>query len=159
MDVTRLKWMEWLGVIAAGLLVLSLFAPWFGLSDVPEREVQGSWVCGEGIFSCSGWESLTFWRWVFLAAATAPIFMLWFVGTDETGKYPTGEFTMTIGFAIIVLVFFNGPILKPGEGVSFGISLQWGWMLALLAGALIAVAGAARSLESGGGAQRKPPGF
>ena len=50
------------------------------------------------------------------------------------GKYPTGEFTMTIGFTIMVLVFFNGPIIKPGDGISFGITLEWGWILALLAG-------------------------
>lgn len=157
MDFKRLKWMEWLGVFAAGLLAISLFAPWFALSDVPEREIQGSWVCGEGVFECSAWESLTFWRWVFLAAVISPLLMLWFVGTDVTGKYPTGEFTMTIGFTIMVLVFFNGPIVKPGEGVTFGISLQWGWVLAMIAGVLIAIAGGVRSLESGGGPKRKPP--
>jgi hypothetical protein len=157
MNVNRLKWMEWLGVLAAALLVLSLFMPWFGLSDVPERAVQDSWVCGEGVFSCSAWDSLGFWRWLFLASALAPILMLWFVATDEMGKYPTGEFTMTVGFVVMVLVFFNGPIVKPGDGVSFGLSLKWGWVLAMLSGILIAIAGAARSLESGGGPQRKPP--
>lgn len=157
MDFKRLKWMEWLGVAAAGLLAISLFAPWFALSDVPEREIQGSWVCGEGVFECSAWDSLPFWRWLFLAAVLSPILMLWFVGTDEMGKYPTGEFTMTIGFTIMVLVFFNGPIVKPGQGVSFGITLEWGWVLAMISGLLIAIAGAVRSLESGGGPKRKPP--
>lgn len=157
MDVNRLKWMEWLGVFAAALLVFSLFAPWFSLSDVPEREVQGSWICGEGVYECSAWESLNFWRWLFLAAALAPILMLWFVGTDEMGKYPTGEFTMTVGFTVMVLVFFNGPIVKPGDGVAFGISLEWGWVLAMVSGILIAISGAARSLKSGGGPKRKPP--
>lgn len=149
--------MEWLGVFAAALLVFSLFVPWFQLTDVPEREIQGSWVCGEGVFECSGWESLPFWRWLFLAAAISPVLMLWFVGTDELGKYPTGEFTMTIGFTVMVLVFFNGPIVKPGEGVTFGVTLDWGWILAMVAGLLIAISGAVRSLHSGGGPKRKPP--
>jgi hypothetical protein len=149
--------MEWLGVFAAALLVFSLFVPWFQLTDVPEREIQGSWVCGEGVFECSGWESLPFWRWLFLAAAISPVLMLWFVGTDELGKYPTGEFTMTIGFTVMVLVFFNGPIVKPGQGVAFGISLDWGWILALISGLLIAIAGGVRSLHSGGLRLGPPP--
>lgn len=157
MDFNRLKWMEWLGVFAAGLLVVSLFAPWFELSDVPEREIQGSWICGVGIYECSAWDSLSVWRWLFLAAAISPVLMLWFVGTDELGKYPTGEFTMTIGFTVMVLVFFNGPIVKPGEGVTFGVTLDWGWILAMVAGLLIAISGAVRSLHSGGGPKRKPP--
>lgn len=157
MDFKRLKWMEWLGVFAAGLLAFSLFMPWFALTDVPERWVQESWICGEGNLSCTAWESLPIWRWVFLAAVLSPILMLWFVGTDEMGKYPTGEFTMTIGFTIMVLVFFNGPIVKPGEGVTFGVTIQWGWVLAMICGVLIAISGAVRSLESGGGPKRKPP--
>jgi hypothetical protein len=64
---------------------------------------------------------------------------------------------MTVGLAVIVLVGFNGIIDKPGSGFEFGISLAYGYWLAILAGVGLAVAGALRSLESGGGAQRKPP--
>jgi hypothetical protein len=64
---------------------------------------------------------------------------------------------MTVGLAVIVLVGFNGLIKKPGSGFSFGITLTYGYFLAILAGVGLAVAGALRSLESGGGAQRKPP--
>ena len=52
---------------------------------------------------------------------------------------------------------FNGIIQKPGSGVQFGIGLDYGYFLALLAGFVMAITGALRSLESGGGAPRKPP--
>ena len=157
MDFSRIKYMEWIGFASAVLLVASLFMPWFGLTDVPERAIQGSWICGENEFTCSAWESYSIYRWVLVAAASAPLFLFWFVATDEMGKYPTGEFTMTVGFAVIVLVGFNGAVLVPGEGVQFGVSLLGGYFLALVAGVMMAAAGALRSLESGGGGRRKPP--
>src|SRR5690606_11158494 len=135
----------------------SLFLPWYGLSDVPERAVQGSWICGPGVFECSAWESFGFSRWIFVLAAVAPLLMAYFVATDELGKYPTGEATMTVGFAVVVLVFFYALVVVPGGGLEFGISLKWGLGLAAAAGILMAAAGALRSLEQGGGAKRKPP--
>jgi hypothetical protein len=78
--------------------------------------------------------------------------------TAERTAYPTGEFTMTVGIAVVVLVGFNGIIDKPGGGLEeIGISLDWGYFVALLAGLLMAGAGAVRSLGFGGGAPRKPP--
>jgi hypothetical protein len=98
-------------------------------------------------------------RWLLVAAAVAPVLLAYFVLRAEKGKYPTGEFTMTVGFAVIVLVAFNGLLDKPGTTIEqFGIGLKWGYFVALLAGALMAGAGALRSLESGGGAPKKPPG-
>jgi hypothetical protein len=85
------------------------------------------------------------------------VILTYFILTSQKGKYPTGEFTMTVGLAVIVLVGFNGLIKKPGSSISFGISLDIGYFLAILAGMIMAVSGALRSLESGGGAQRKPP--
>ncbi len=157
MNFSLLKKTEWLGIVSSVLLILALFLPWFGLTDVPERVIQNSWVCGTGEFQCTAWQSFGFTRWLFVAAAVAPLLMAYFVATDELGKYPTGEATMTVGFAVIVLVGFNGVVLLPGDGVQFGISLKWGYFVALLAGVMMAAAGALRSLESGGGAKRKPP--
>jgi hypothetical protein len=64
---------------------------------------------------------------------------------------------MTVGLAVVVLVGYNGIIQKPGGGIQFGVSLDYGYFLAIIAGLVMAGAGASRSLESGGGAPRKPP--
>ena len=157
MDFSRLQRYEVLGLASAALLIVSLFLPWFTLSDVPQRAQQEAWVCGTGDFECSGWATFPFNRWLFVAAAAAPILLSYFIVTHQRGQYPTGEFTMTVGLAVIVLVGFNGIISKPGSGFEFGISISYGYYLALLAGLGLTVAGALRSLESGGGAQRKPP--
>ncbi len=144
--------------MAAGLLLaISLFLPWFGLTEVPERVSQGAWICGAGKYSCTAWQTFPVNRWLFLLAAAAPFILTYLVAFNQKGKYPTGEFTMTAGLAVIVLAGFNGLVSKPGSSFQFGISLKVGFWVALLAGFLMAGAGAMRSLKSGGGAQRKPP--
>jgi hypothetical protein len=154
----RLQRTELVALGSGALLVISLFLPWFSLSNEPElRQAQDAWVCGAGDYECTGWETFPINRWLFLAAAAAPVILTYFILTSQRGQYPTGEFTMTVGLAVIVLVGFNGVIQEPGSGVQFGISLDYGYFLAILAGAVMAVAGALRSLESGGGAKRKPP--
>jgi hypothetical protein len=156
-DFSKLERYELIGVASGALLVVSLFLEWYTLTDTPERYQQHAWVCGEKNFSCSAWETFPIGRWLFLAAAVAPILLAYFVVTSQKGKYPTGEFTMTVGLMVIVLVGFNSFIQKPGGGFSFGVSLSIGVFLAIIAGIGLTVAGALRSLESGGGAQRKPP--
>jgi hypothetical protein len=153
----RLDRTELVGLLSAGLLVVSLFLPWFSLTDTPERVQQGAWVCGVGELSCTGWGTFPIARWLLIAAAAAPVILTYFVLTSQRGQYPTGEATMTTGLAVIVLVGYNGLIAKPGGSGQFGVSLDPGYFLAILAGIIMTVAGALRSLESGGGAQRKPP--
>lgn len=158
MDFSRLQRTEVIGLAASLLLLISLFVPWYSLTDTPERVKQDAWICGTGELDCTAWSTFPLNRFLFLLAAIAPLILIYLVLTGEKGQYPTGEFTMTVGFAVIVLVAFNGLIDKPGSGITeFGISLSIGYFMALLAGVLMAVAGGLRSLESGGGAQRKPP--
>ena len=160
MDLSRLQRYELVGLASSALLVISLFLPWFDLGGSAARRAnQDAWICGTGEFDCSGWSTFPILRWLLLAAAAAPLILAYFVVTDEKGQYPTGEFTMTVGLAVIVLVAFNGILNKPGTSIEeFGVSLSWGYFVALLAGILMTVAGALRSLESGGGAPKKPPG-
>jgi hypothetical protein len=156
-EKTRLEGTELAGLASAALLLVSLFMPWFSLTETPERVQQGAWVCGVGEFSCSGWATFPLARWALVAAAAAPVILTYFILTSQKGKYPTGEFTMTVGLAVIVLVGYNGLISKPGGSGQFGVSLDIGYFVAIVAGIVMTVAGALRSLESGGGAQRKPP--
>jgi len=153
----RLERTELVGLASSALLVFSLFLPWFSITDTPERAEQGAWVCGVQEFSCSGWATFPINRWVLIAAAAAPVILTYFIITSQKGKYPTGEATMTTGLAVIVLVGYNGLIAKPGGAGQFGVSLDIGYFVAILAGMIMTIAGALRSLESGGGAQRKPP--
>ncbi len=153
----RVQGIELVGLGASALLVVSLFLPWYSLTDTPQRVQQGAWVCGVRDFSCTAWSTFPVNRILWLAAAAAPVILAYFILTSQRGKYPTGEFTMTVGLAVIVLVGFNGFIQKPGGTDQFGVSLSYGYFLAILAGMIMAVTGALRSLESGGGAARKPP--
>ncbi len=153
----RLQPTELVALGSSALLVFSLFLPWYSLTDTQQRVAQKAWVCGTGDFTCSAWETFPLNRILFLAAAAAPVILTYFILTSQKGKYPTGEFTMTVGLAVVVLVGYNGLIQKPGSSISFGISLEIGYFLAILAGLIMTVCGALRSLESGGGAQRKPP--
>jgi hypothetical protein len=160
LDFSRLSRYELVGLLASALLVISLFLPWYSLGGSKQIRAQNDyWVCGAGNFTCDAWGTFPIMRWLLVAAAVAPVLLAYFVLRAEKGKYPTGEFTMTVGFAVIVLVAFNGLLDKPGSTIEqFGIGLKWGYFVALLAGLLMAGAGALRSLESGGGAPRKPPG-
>jgi hypothetical protein len=157
-DFSRLERTDAVGAFSSLLLILSLFLPWFSLGQVAEREAGGYWVCGTGDTSCTGLETFPILRWLLIAAAAAPLILAYLIVTGERTAYPTGEFTMTVGIAVVVLVGFNGIIDKPGGGLEeIGISLDWGYFVALLAGLLMAAAGAVRSLGFGGGAPRKPP--
>jgi hypothetical protein len=153
----RLQRSELIGLASAALLIVAVFLPWFSLSHSAQRVHQHAWVCGTGNYSCSAWDTFPINRFLFLAAALAPITLTYFILTSQKGKYPTGEATMTVGLAVVVLAGYNGIIAKPGSGIQFGISLEYGYFLAILAGLVMAGAGASRSLESGGGAPRKPP--
>jgi hypothetical protein len=63
--------------------------------------------------------------------------------------------TAVVGLIAFVLVAFNGIIDKPQDGINIG--LTFGYWLALLASFVIFLSGGFRAVESGGGAQRKPP--
>ena len=159
MHFGNLQRTELVGILSSILLVVSLFVPWFDLAQTPERVNQEAWICGANEYSCDAWSTFPIGRWLFLAAAAAPVILAYFIVREEKGKYPTGEFTMTVGFIVIVLVVFNGIIQKPGESIDeIGISLDTGYWMALAAGILMSIAGAFRSVEQGGGAGRRPPG-
>ena len=159
MHFGNLQRTELVGILSSILLVASLFVPWFDLAQTEERINQEAWICGAGDYTCTGWETFPLGRWLFIAAAAAPVILAYFIVRAQKGKYPTGEFTMTVGFIVIVLVVFNGILDKPGDSIDqIGISLNVGYWMALGAGVLMAAAGAFRSVEQGGGAGRRPPG-
>jgi hypothetical protein len=156
MDTSRLDRWELIGIAASVLLIISLFLQWFSLGTDVTRDETSDWVCGVNDTSCSGFDTFPILRWLLLAAASAPIILAYLVMRGTTLSWPRGEVTAIVGLIALVLIAFNGLIDKPSEN-DLGISLSFGYFLALLASIGIFVAGGFRAVESGGGAPRKPP--
>lgn len=149
------------GALASIALVGSLFfLEWFSLSETDERVEQMAWVCGEGDFSCTGWETFGILRYLLILAALAPAILGYILIRGHKLSYPPGEMTMVAGFAAFVLISYNGILFKPKpeDGQVFGESLGAGYWVALLATAVIGIVGFLRSQASGGKQQRKAPG-
>ena len=140
-------------IIAAGgglLLALGLFLPWYETAaDNPNAVIDG--VRG----SLSGFEVHTMMRWFLLAAAAAPLILLYIVVRDHELSWPRGEMTAVVGIAAFGLVGYTGLLDRPGDP-SGEISLQIGYWASLLGSILMSAGGAMRAGESE--RARKPPG-
>jgi hypothetical protein len=159
LDTSKLDRTEIIGMIAAAVLVISVFLEWYSLSTDPSVVQRGSdptnWACGVGNDSCSGWNTFPVVSVLLILAALAPFILSWIVIRGHALSWPRGEMTAVVGLTAFVLVAFNGIIDKPQEGLE--MSLSFGYWLALLASFVIFLSGGFRAVESGGGAQRKPP--
>jgi hypothetical protein len=159
MDTSKLGRSEIIGMVAAAVLVLSLFLEWYSLSTDPSVVQRGgdpdNWACGVGDSSCSGWETFPILRWLLLAAAAAPFILSWILIRGHALSWPRGELTAIVGLTAFVLIAYVGIVDKPQDGVEIG--LAFGYWLALLASIGIFVSGGFRAAESGGGGRRKPP--
>jgi hypothetical protein len=158
-DATKLDRSEIVGMVAAVLLVISLFLEWFSLTTDPNVVQRGgdsgNWACGVGESSCSAWDTFPILRWLLLAAAAAPFILAWIVIRGHALSWPRGELTAIVGLTAFVLIAYNGIVDKPNDGLEIG--LGFGYWLALLASIGIFLSGGFRAVESGGGARRKPP--
>jgi hypothetical protein len=157
MDTEKLSRSEILGMIAALVLVGSLFLEWFSLeTEGVARDEPDDWVCGVGDNSCTGWDTFPILRWLLLAAASAPFILAWIVLRGHALSWPRGELTAIVGLTAFILIAYNGLIDKPSAN-DIGVSLSFGYWIAILASIGIFLAGGFRAVESGGGARRKPP--
>jgi hypothetical protein len=155
-----------LGAAASVLLLISLlFLPWYDLESNPQRESGAAdynpdaFICGEGQFSCTGWETFPILRWLLLGAVFAPAILAWILIRGHKLSWAPGELTMVVGFTAFVLVFYNGIIDRPGSLIAeSGVSLDIGYWIALLATLMMSATGFLRSQESGGRKARKAPG-
>ncbi len=155
------------GAIASALLVIAiLFLPWYSLGHVPARDPTNmaqynseAFICGEGEFSCTGFETFPILRWLLLLAAIAPLILAYIIVRGHKLSYPPGEMTMIAGFIATVLIAYNGIIDRPGSGpAEIEVSLDYGYWIALLCAITISVVGFTRSVESGPRRTRKAPG-
>ena len=151
-----------LGAAASVLLLIALFLlPWYELDSNQQRTAgeTDTFICGVDDYECTGWETFPIMRWLLLAAAFAPAILGWILVRGHKLSWAPGEMTMVVGFTAFILVLYNGIIARPGSGIAeAGVSLKYGYFVALVATALMAATGFLRSQESGGRKARKAPG-
>lgn len=157
MGTEKLSRSEMLGMVAALILVGSLFLEWFSLdTEGVSRDEPDDWVCGTGDNACTGFDTFPILRWLLIAAAAAPFILAWIVIRGHALSWPRGELTAVVGLTAFVLIAYNGLIDKPSAN-DIGVNLSFGYWIGILASLGIFLAGGFRAVESGGGAQRKPP--
>jgi hypothetical protein len=150
MDLSRLRRGELIAALGGIMLAVGIFLPWYSTSsDNANALIDGR----RG--DVSAWSVHPVMRWLLLAAALAPLILVWIIVRDHELSWARGELTAVVGIAAFGLIFYAGVIDRPGEP-SGEISLGIGWFLALV-GSLLMIAGAA-STAAGTEKPRKPPG-
>lgn len=154
-NVRRLTLAELIGCVAGVALVLSLFLPWFGTGENPNSMLAGA----KGGDTVSAWDVFPILKWMLVAAGAAPFILSWIVARGHKLSWKPGEVTMVVGTVAFVLILCNGVILgkpKNASGESIEISLQLGYLAALVCALVLAVSGYLRQARYTQG--RKPPG-
>lgn len=151
MDVRALNRGEVIAIAGGILLGVSLFLAWYSLGN---QYTQLN-ACHGPNSACTGWDALSFMRYLLLAGAVAPLILAWVIIRGHALSWPRGEMTAVVGVITFVLTVFRGVIDKPGAPAD-QISIDFGWGIAVV-GTLLLIAGAVwRSQESA--PRRKPPG-
>jgi hypothetical protein len=153
-SLKRLTWSEVMGFVAAGVLLGSLWLPWFSTSDGnPNSKITTAHI-GPGQ-SATAWQTFRILDIVLAAACIAPFILAYIVARNAELSWKPGEVTMIVGITALVLVLCNGLILgKPKPGIE--ISFAYGYPIALLGAAGMFVSGFLRqALHTDA---RKPPG-
>lgn len=159
MNLSKVSRSEVIGIIAGIIMVLALiFLNWFALDQNPARADGRGFICGPGNFECTGFDTFPILRWLLIAAAIAPLILTYIVVRQNKLSWAPGEVTMVVGFTAFVLILYNGFIDKPGNGVAeAGVSLDWGYLVALIAAVGLSASGIGRMLEESD-TLRKTPG-
>ena len=157
LELSRLTIGELLGMASALLLLGSLWLPWFSTDPNNPNSVIGpedAIVIGPGE-SANAWEVFGLLDYLLVAACTAPFILTWIVARGHELTWRPGEVTMIVGMAAFGLILCNGIILgRPEPGIA--VSLDWGYLLALVAsGGLMAAGFLRQALHSDA---KKPPG-
>jgi hypothetical protein len=150
MDFSRLRMGEIAAAIGGVVLALAIFLPAYS----PDRSNENAMIDGSRS-DASIWDAHGIIRYVLLAAAIAPIVLLYIIARGHQLSWPRGEMTAVIGLTAATLLFYVGVIDRPGEP-SGEIGLSIGWYLAFVASVAVAAGGAIRSSEFE--RKRKPPG-
>jgi hypothetical protein len=130
---------------------VSVFMSWFTLGNQYARlnSCHGTHVM------CSGWNSLSAFRYLILLAAIAPAILAWVIARGHALAWPRGELTAVVAVIAIMLVIFRGLIVQPGSPPE-EINVSYGFWVGLAGGLLILAGAVWRAQESA--PRRKPPG-
>ena len=150
MDFRRITTSEILAAVGGALLAFSVFLPWYS-TNPKNPNANIAQMKGD----IAAWDAHMILRYLLLAAAVAPIVLLYIVIRDHELSWPRGEMTAVIGIIAFGLVAYVGVIDRPGEPPS-EISLGFGWFMALIGTILIAIGGSYRASTTE--RPRKPPG-
>jgi hypothetical protein len=142
---------EVLSTAGAILLVISVFLAWFSLGNA-NAHLNGCHGAGT---HCTGWNSLSAFRYLLLLAAIAPIILSWIIIRGHALAWPRGEMTAVVAVIAIILTLFRGVIDPPGSPPE-EISVTYGFFIALVAGILMLLGSVWRAQEAA--PRRKPPG-
>ena len=151
MDLGRLQRGEFIGFFGVGILLVSLFLPWFETNpDNPNAEINGQ----TGEFNA--FDTYGSLDWLLVAACLAPFILAWIIVRGHKLTWRPGEITMIVGMTAFALIILNGVILgRPGDPDS-EIDIKIGYFVGLLGSAMICAGGIIRQAE--GDRARKPPG-
>jgi uncharacterized membrane protein len=150
MDFRRISTSEIIAAVGGLLLAIGVFLPWYS----PNTDNRNANVNGVRD-AVSAFDAHSIVRWLLLAAALAPIILLYIVIRDHELSWPRGEMTAVVGIIAFGLTAYLGIIDRPGEPPS-EISLAIGWYLSFLGTIMIAVGGSIRASTTE--RPRKPPG-
>ena len=150
MDLRRISRSEIIAAVGGLLLAVGVFLPWYS-PNTANRNANVNGVRD----AVSAFDTFSIMRWLLLAAAAAPIILLWIVIRDHELSWPRGEMTAVVGIIAFGLTMYVGVIDRPGEPSS-EIGLGIGWFISLLGTILIAVGGSYRASTTE--RPRKPPG-
>lgn len=151
MDFNELDRGEVVAVVGGVLLGISVFLSWYSLGNKYAHLNS----CHGPHSACSAWSSLLVIRFLILLAAVAPAILAYIIVRGHALSWPRGELTAVTALAALTLIIFRGLIDKPGSPPG-EISIDYGWLVALLGGLLILLGAVTRARESS--ARRKPPG-
>ena len=92
MDLRHISRSEIIAAVGGVLLALGVFLPWY----VPNTDNRNANVNGVRD-AVSAFDTYSIMRWLLLAAAVAPIVLLYIVVRDHELSWPRGEMTAVIG--------------------------------------------------------------
>jgi hypothetical protein len=153
LDTSRLTPGDLGGCVAALVLFISLYLPWFGTSNNPNSVIDHAGIGPDD--TATAWNTFALLDWLLLAACISPFILAWIIMRGHKLTWKPGEVTMIVGITAFVLILCNGIILgRPEPGVE--ISLEIGYFVALVASAGMALSGYLRQAIYT--EVRKPPG-
>ena len=150
MHPSNLSRSELIASLGGMLLGVGTFLAWY----VPNEENRNAVVAGSRE-AVSAWQAHSMLRYLFIAAAIAPLILAYIVIRDHELSWPRGELTAVVAIAAFGIIGYVGIIDRPGEPPS-EIGLGLGWYISLLGTIMIAVGGAYRASTTE--RPRKPPG-